>query len=758
MKDNKIWKIIFMLSIAGMCFGLALISSGCAGGDSGDSDETIPAAPTNLEAVSVSTGQVNLTWTDNSDNESGFKIDRKIGDSGNWSEITTVGVNEETYQNTSLEDGTRYYYRVRAYNAAGNSEYSLEASATTLTRTTFTFGSDDILTTQTIGVYGGTLEGPADSPLEGVVVNFSAGALQEDTEISLGYNTGTMVPTSGQASSTSIVLSSSGSTTFEQPVTITVPFVQDENILVPYLIDDDGYLHAITLTQIDRQNNTATFQTFHASLFSWILELLGFGEPDSYVTEYMPGEDGFQIVNRGSTYNRGGECFGMTSFSLWYFMNHLSMGHFYNKYMTVVGVDSDGNNLFGQNIIATRSFISIAQQWNSYIPTVAAQQNLTEEEQFTVINNALLNTANPVLIYLYHDQTAGAGAHSVLAYAYNDSNISIYDPNHPNTTRTITYNTADESWDDYSGYDGIIYNGDGSLNLTEPYSNILTDAENDFSSSADATITVTSHNNGDNVSTHNTTLSGSITSAGVLVTQLEVFVGPTSFTADIGLDGAFDISISLQQGENHLQYVTRGNDAAGNLIVLPNDMVTVDFVLNGIFDLSIILVTLTWDKNDTDVDLYLINPVGDYSCYYHMLTEAGGELDYDDVDGYGPEHWTLEVADTIYYNQNYYVRIHYYSDHDNGPTNYTVTIMLYEGTDREATYTFRGNLGVSDPSNDGPWDTGPDWRDIATIQLTEEGTMSIGAKSILDPSGRPRIQITVPVPSESGRIKFKLKK
>lgn len=758
MKDNKIWKIIFMLSIAGMCFGLALITSGCAGGDSGDSGETTPEAPTNLEAVSVATSQVNLTWIDNSNNESGFKIERKIGDSGSWSEIVTVGANEEAYQDTGLTSGTKYYYRVRAYNDAGNSEYSLEASAITLTRSTFTFGSDAILTTQTIGVNGGTLEGPSDSPLEGVVVNLSAGALQEDTEISLGYNTGTMAPASGQASSTSIVLSSSGSTTFEQPVTITVPFAQDENILVPYLIDNDGYLHAITLTQIDRQNNTATFQTFHASLFSWVLELLGFGESDSYDTGYTPGADGFQIVNRGSTYNRDGECFGMTSFSLWYFINHLSMGDFYDKYMTAVGVDSAGTNVFGQNIIATRSFISIAQQWNSYIPTVAAQQNLTKEEQFTVINNALLNTANPLLIYLYHDQTAGTGAHSVLAYAYNDSIISIYDPNHPNTVKTITYNITDESWDDYSGYDGIIYNGDGSLNLTESYSNIINDAENDFNSSADAIITINSHNNGDDVPSPGTTISGIVTSGLVLVTQLEVFVNSTSFKADVDLDGLFNIGISLQYGVNHVQFVTRGNDASGNLIVLPNDMATVDFTLNGTFDISIILVTLTWDKNDTDVDLYVINPVGDYSCYYHRLTEAGGELDYDDTNGYGPEHWTLERSDTTYYNQDYDVRIHYYSDHGNGPTNYTVTIMLYESTDREIAYTFRGNLATSNSSNNDPLDTGSDWRDIGTIQLTQEGLTSIGAKSLLDPSGRPRIQIAVPVLPESERIKFKLKK
>jgi len=295
------------------------------------------------------------------------------------------------------------------------------------------------------------------------------------------------------------------------------------------------------------------------------------------------------------------------------------------------------------------------------------------------------------------------------------------------------------------------------LNLTEPYSNILNDAENNFRSSADATITITSHNSGDDVSTHNPTLSGSITSGQVLVTRLEVFVGSTSFKTDVGLDGSFHIDISLQQGTNHLRFVTRGHNSEGKLIELPNNMATEDFVLNGTFGLSIILVTLAWDKNDTDVDLYVIDPTGDYSCYYHKVTAAGGELDHDIIYGYGPEHWTLETSDTIYYNQDYHVRVHYYSDHGNGPTNYTVTILLYEGTDREVISTYRGNLAVSSPYNDSPEDTGPDWRDIATIQLTMAGSQSIKVKPFVDSNGRPCIYITVPVPSESERVKFKLK-
>jgi len=90
-----------------------------------------PNAPSNLVATPISSSQINLTWQDNSSDETGFKIERKTG-SGSYSQIATVGVNVTSYSNTLLSANTTYYYRVRAYNAAGNSNYSNEASATTL--------------------------------------------------------------------------------------------------------------------------------------------------------------------------------------------------------------------------------------------------------------------------------------------------------------------------------------------------------------------------------------------------------------------------------------------------------------------------------------------------------------------------------------------------------------------------------------------------------------------------------------------------
>ena len=111
-----------------------------AGGDSPYSDEVsattldaIPTAPSGLTATAVSTSQINISWTDNSSNETGFKIERKIGSGGTYAEITTVGANVASYNDTGLSGATTYYYRVRATNAIGDSSYSNEANATTST-------------------------------------------------------------------------------------------------------------------------------------------------------------------------------------------------------------------------------------------------------------------------------------------------------------------------------------------------------------------------------------------------------------------------------------------------------------------------------------------------------------------------------------------------------------------------------------------------------------------------------------------------
>lgn len=94
---------------------------------------TVPAAPTHLTAASVTKSRITLAWTDASSNETGFKIERSLN-GATWTQIATTGANVATYSNTGLSSNTLYYYRVRAYNAAGNSAYSNVVSAKTSKR------------------------------------------------------------------------------------------------------------------------------------------------------------------------------------------------------------------------------------------------------------------------------------------------------------------------------------------------------------------------------------------------------------------------------------------------------------------------------------------------------------------------------------------------------------------------------------------------------------------------------------------------
>jgi hypothetical protein len=90
----------------------------------------IPDVPTALSGTVLSSSSIKLQWNDNSGSESGFKIVRKAGSNGASTTIS-VGANVTSFTDFGLSAGTQYFYKVYAWNLAGDSPYSNEIALST---------------------------------------------------------------------------------------------------------------------------------------------------------------------------------------------------------------------------------------------------------------------------------------------------------------------------------------------------------------------------------------------------------------------------------------------------------------------------------------------------------------------------------------------------------------------------------------------------------------------------------------------------
>jgi hypothetical protein len=102
---------------------------------------SLPADPMGLGASPVSPSAIDLSWTDNTDNEMGFSIERSLDGNTDWQQAGTVAADITTYTDNGLNPATAYFYRVQAYNGTGSSGYSNVANASTLQADTMHVGA-----------------------------------------------------------------------------------------------------------------------------------------------------------------------------------------------------------------------------------------------------------------------------------------------------------------------------------------------------------------------------------------------------------------------------------------------------------------------------------------------------------------------------------------------------------------------------------------------------------------------------------------
>ena len=90
-----------------------------------------PRVPSNLVVTAVSYNQIDLTWQDNSNNETGFRVGCNIFGGSTYYEIADLPQNTCSWAHSGLDPLRTYRYYIQAYNEAGAANSDI-AEATTL--------------------------------------------------------------------------------------------------------------------------------------------------------------------------------------------------------------------------------------------------------------------------------------------------------------------------------------------------------------------------------------------------------------------------------------------------------------------------------------------------------------------------------------------------------------------------------------------------------------------------------------------------
>jgi len=116
-----------------------------------------------------------------------------------------------------------------------------------------------------------------------------------------------------------------------------------------------------------------------------------------------------------------------------------------------------------------------------------------------------------------------------------------------------------------------------------------------------------------------------------------------------------------------------------------------------------VLVTITWNTDNSDVDLHVVEPTGEECWYSHRRTRIGGQLTQDVTRGYGPEMYVLPRAP----RGRFAIRAHYYAqDRNRASARTKVYATITEGWGTANERVTEKVVALRD---------GHEWHDIATL-------------------------------------------
>ncbi len=420
-----------------------------------------------------------------------------------------------------------------------------------------------------------------DSPIAGVLIKINQGTFDNPTVVEIkGRDEDILSPTDGESSGKVIDLHVKDSvtgeeiTSFRNALEITFPFSKhDTHIPVVYYVDDAGNPHFISLSNIDPDAGTASFQTFHASLYTWVNNILDATviSETNIDTGFRPIKDGFNVVNLGGyeVNNKTGECWGMIAFAKWYYEKHSNLHSTYNEQVD--------QNATIQDVIASRAQNSVINGYNTNTSD-AEWLEYSDFKKYRSLKSVMTETNQPVILTLTRSLPDNTSSHSVLAYKIESEIIWIYDPNFPgDDSLYLSIGTDSLLFKPYYGHDfsSLYYEvnliGLGGINLLESFDHILKDADIQFTNNTRSFIRVFNYSDGDIIyyddsnSNSEIILEGNVSSGEVLVEEIELKIDEDRYTADLDVDtGNFTVKTILKDGDNHILFYLWGHEGSKN--------------------------------------------------------------------------------------------------------------------------------------------------------------------------------------------------
>lgn len=247
----------------------------------------------------------------------------------------------------------------------------------------------------------------------------------------------------------------------------------------------------------------------------------------------------------------------------------------------------------------------------------------------------------------------------------------------------------------------------------------------------DVDTIITSHVTGEQVSNRVVSIAGNIPDedgARESVSKVTVTVNGIATDTTMNSDGSFVADVVVTLGDN----IIKAQGFSGSTPVTNEEIITIQGVESTSTGRNALIASravfiLRWDTNATDLDIYSTDK-NDGTIWYSDGTEGPGNLDYDDISGFGPEVISYRSTnDDVYVNGTFDVDVHYYSGSQS--TNYTLDVVLNE-TEGSNRRLLKFNSIVphtqSNSSQDGPRGSGASrFNDILAVSCSSQRICSL---------------------------------